>query len=578
MPGSSSSSSSSAEEKKQIKARIATIGLGTGLTAVWAADASPEVEVWAFEKESEVGGNVQSPILADQPREAGAEFIGPRGDESDPEIPERSYRDTHRVFDILGVKRVPFPLTMSFYNEVTGEHLTLPPLEPYYDKEAASSSSCGFFSCFGLGKSSTTTGKHLSLSTLWDHFFDLIDLKTIIDEAYDLELSEEDKHVPRDAILLAKHKALKPSEVMTLEQLAEHFINKVQIKRVQEQRRAFVENILYPLIAAGWGLHQVSKIKNFCAHYAMHYLEVKGNWYDIPEGIHSYFEKMLAQLSSRTKVQTNSPIEHVIPIEIDGKTKYHLQRSDGSLVTDDTDQPVVFDDVIIATPAYATGELLSKIEDDEFQTLIGMLYEVKFFDTTIVHHQDPKFVFKDGTVANTHYNPETDQASNTMVKAFKNDKEDVKKSWILPGQEMPANVLHVAKFRHATMDRSYYECEQAMHHLQGKKGLYFGGTMGGRGDAHESGIRNNLTLITKCLASHGINPAENPILQHFPEILESVLGAAPIKVKHKATTAQPSYQSFRLLSPILIDADNDSNTEEEEERKQASYAASSTAT
>lgn len=545
------------------KYKLAVIGGGTGFVALWALSASKEVDGWLFEAKEKLGGNVQSPVILKIPREVGAEFIGPKSEDQKPGDFDRSYRDTHRLFDQLKVKRMPFPLTMGFHNLKTNEFLALPPVEPYYSQEEDCLSSC--LSCFGLfKKTEVATNLHISHSALWKHFLDLVNLETMIHEAKDIEAFYESGqgNNPSQRLCLATQKLLPSNEVLTLEELAEHFIQAVPIDEVIKQRQAFVNDLLYPLIAAEWGLHKVAEVKNFCAHYAMHYLETKGKskygapiWYHVPEGIQSYFDKMQADLSPRTKVKTNCPIVGIVPVEVEGETKYKLRLEDRSFVCDEKGEVVLFSDLIIATPPYITQKLIEGIQDEETQALCEKLAKVEFYKTIIVHREVPDGEFKDKTIANTSYNPETDQAFNTVVKYF---NDNLGKSWWPPETPLPDDCLHTAEFFHPVMNRSYYEAEQAIHALQGKKGIFYGGTIAGTNDSHESGVRASLLNAAKCLLRHDLNPQDNPRLQHFPETLRSVRDPQQPLSSEKQGIKAPAWQFVESLEEV-DDSDIDFN-------------------
>lgn len=471
------------------KRKVAIIGAGTGLTCAWALDPK-RFDVTVFEERARLGGHINSVEINGVIIEAGAEFIGP----PEPENPS-NYQNTHRLLNHLGVKLEPFQLSMDFHDLRTNEHTILPPIYKTSDgkdedDDKANRPYCNFFPCLKKNQPEI----EVSFSTL---FFELCRLFNI-----------------NKLIQKAKEKLLKSHEVITLEEFVEGEFS-------SPKYRKFLDEMLYPMIAAGWGV-AVDMIKTFCAHFAMLYLAAGDTWYDAVDGLSSYIYRMAGECQADgVKIKTETPIQKLVPVTVNGQTKYQLLKKDGSLVLNDENQPIIYDDVIMATPAYATKELIADIQHEAIAPLCHKLHQVLYFDTTVVFHQDPEYLSENNTVIHSRFDGKV--AANTVCKnwKFKEGEMPILKTWVLPGQPMPKNILEVVHYKHPYMTKNYYAAQRALHKAQGAGGLWFGGILAGRGDSHEGALTGNLEVGAR------MNDQENCLqdnarLHLFPDIIEKV--------------------------------------------------------
>jgi uncharacterized protein len=477
------------ENSTQKKRKVAVIGGGTGLTTAWGLDNQDAFDVTLFESSDRLGGHIHSIKLNDVMVEGGAEFIG------SPEV----YANVHILFKYLGIKLDEFQLNMDFNNLKTKDHTVLPPL---YETSSGKDSAWSFLKFCGLfGKTNAQDEMRLSWDTLLTELCTMINLN--------------------EAIKDAKKKLTSTDDMVTLE----HFVNEFVANGppVLNHRRTFADEFLYPLIAAGWGV-SVDTIKTFGAHYAMQYLEADLTWYDAPRGLSQYIRHM-KRACTNTSFQMNTTIDKVIPVTVDGETKYQLQKKNGTFFHDEEGKIAVYDDVVLSTSGEVTANLISGIDDQELRDLREKLSRVTYYDTTVVFHQDPKYRSKNNTVVHSRF--DGTQSANTMCKSWKYPEGTVPimKTWVLPGQPMPENVLYEAHYRHPVMDRNYYEAQKALHEMQGKTGIWYGGIIAGVNDSHESGVTVALEVAAR------LNQQENTLennerLKLFPKVMATVKSTA----------------------------------------------------
>ncbi|KGP62760.1 amine oxidase [Legionella norrlandica] len=487
-------------ESTSSKRNVAVIGGGTGLTTAWALDKQQQFNVIVFEQNNDFGGHIQSIKANEVILEGGAEFIG------NPDL----YPNVHRLFQYLKVPLQEFELNIDFHNINKDHHIVLPPVFHTDEHDDISILGClSFFNVFRKNKPQKDA--HISFHTLYHDFCNLLSMNEIINKA--------------------KKRLLNPDELITLEDFVNSYIN--ETSGLKSHRTDFANKFLYPLIAAAWGV-SVDTIKTFGAHYGMNYLTSGPTWYDATEGLSSYIHKLMAKCHN-TQFVNNTPIKKIIPIvDNNGQTRYHLLKSDDTYCSD-TEGPVIFDDIVITTPAYITKELISELRSNALNDLQKKLAKVQYYDTTVVFHRDSTYRTPNNTVVHTRVDGEN--AANTMCKEwkFKPAEIPIMKTWVLPGQPMPENIVKVVQYRHPVMNRDYYEAQQTMHQHQGLSGLWWGGIMAGYNDSHESGITAALTVATMlCQQEHCLE--DNKRLAMFPDILDDVeecaLGMAPVINAH----------------------------------------------
>lgn len=467
------------------KRNVAVIGGGTGLTTAWGLDNQDKFKTTVFESSNRLGGHIHSIKINDVMVEGGAEFIG------SPDV----YANVHILFKALGVRLDKFQLNMDFHDLNKGEHTVLPPL---YETSSGKNSKWSCLKFCGLfGKKNAQDEMRLSWDTLLTELCTMINLN--------------------EAIKDAKKKLTSTGNMVTLEQFVDDYVRGGPA--VLNHRRKFADEFLYPLIAAGWGV-SVETIKTFGAHYAMQYLEAELTWYDAPGGLSQYINHM-ARVCTNTSFQMETPIQKVVAVTVEGETKYKLQKNDGTFFQDEPGHDALYDDVVLSTSGEVTAQLIAEIHGQELQELREKLSKVTYYDTTVVFHQDPKYLSENNTVVHSRY--DGTQSANTMCKHWKYPEGTVPvmKTWVLPGQPMPEHVLHVAHYRHPVMNRHYYDAQNALHEMQGKTGIWYGGIIAGVNDSHESGVTVALEVAARMnQQEHTLE--NNERLKIFPKVIEAV--------------------------------------------------------
>lgn len=478
------------------KKNIAIIGAGTGLTIAWILENQPQFNVTLFEKEARLGGHIHSIEINKVTLEAGAEFIGNPS----------AYANVHRLLNHLNILLQPFELSSDFNDLRSDHHVIMPPV---YHTSNGKNSKPSFFQML---YDDQTQPEIRIASTLFTEFCKLLNTAEVINEA--------------------KNKLLHPANVMTLKQFVEAFIH--DKCHDSKCRQHFADEYLYPLIAASWGV-SIDTIKNFCAHYAMTYIEDGSSWYDAPNGLSEYIHKMATQCT-KTHFALNTPIKKLVPINEQGCTKYQLLKEDGVLFSDNTGTPIVYDEVVLTTPADVTKKLLADIPHATIQTLCNTLAQVNYFDTTIAFHQDASYASQNNTVVHTRF--DGTNSANTACKRWKfpANETPVMKTWVLPNQPKPKNIFQTFHYHHPVMDQNYYVAQQTIHQIQGQAGLWHGGILSGFNDSHESGITVAVHMAGLLIKQHQLCLEKNNRLMVFPQVIESVKkNQSPVESEKKET-------------------------------------------
>lgn len=444
--------------------KVLVIGGGTGLTTAYMLENMSNFEVTLVEKTNRLGGHINSLDFGDHGiAEGGAEFVG---------SPE-SYPNFHKLCRILRLVLEKFELNADFH-EVSdfhtvsierkkGSSILLP---PWYRRTTQPGEKTSCFSSFFKSKNKNQTKNELAFSSLMTHFSDFLALQWTI-------LNAKSKTAPQ-----------KIEEVETLAQFIDRFKHEPACVGINIDK--FADRVLYPMVAAAWGI-AISEAKEMCAHYALNYISLSKDWYDAPAGLSRYMEAMEAKCR-KLQIKRETEIVKLIPVAtLTGEpVKYEALLSDNTLLMDG-DKPAIFDEVVISTPAYATLALLPDIDTERMAKLKEALAAVRYYPTTVVFHTDTTYETPNQTVIHTRV--DGDYAANTAQKDWKakNGAIPVMKTWVLPGQAMPAadKILQVCQYQHPYMDKAYFIAQQMIYEMQTELNLNFGGILAGLGDSHE---------------------------------------------------------------------------------------------
>lgn len=380
--------------------------------------------------------------------EAGAEFMGT----------EKSYPLFNKICKYLRVDLTKFPLTMQFDNRDGSKIVLPPPLPPVV---TTGKGNCSFFIPSDVGAKDHPI-----------HF--LNELKTLVNT----ELS----------ILDAKKKLKIDNPTMTLQKFVDQYIASPVFKSQRKGREKFANEFLYPLLAAGWGVHATNDIKTFLAHWTMNYLCLGEEWHHAPQGLKTYIDKMRDQCT-KIQIKLNTTVEKLEPTPTSSGVKYKVRLKDGLYLMKDG-EPELFDKVIMATPANVTSAIMPDKVIGELKELKDKLSKVNYYHTKIVTHRDQRYASEYQSIAHTHTSD--GKAANTTCKYFEYEpgESPIFRTWVLPGQEGPdpKDILEEIHYEHPVLDQFYRDAQVAIHKFQGAEGLYVGGILGGFNDSHESAL------------------------------------------------------------------------------------------
>lgn len=369
--------------------------------------------------------------------ETGAEFIGDK----------RSYPLFNTICEHLGVGLRDFKLTAQF-DASNGQTILLPPKLHGIEKTTRTP-------LFFKDKGQDIFNEFL---VLFNTFFVDIDAKLTLKKGH---------------------------PAMTLEGFVHLFIEEGGIDSIKQSRKEFADMFLYPLLAASWGV-SIDDIKAFIAHYAMNYLSLGENWMDVPEGLDTYIQRMQSQCQ-RADIKVNTEVTKLEQVKTSIGVKYRARLSDGTYLKSPGGETKLFDHVVIAAPADSACAIMP--DTPELAELKTILSRVHYYPTTIMTHRDPKYVSPEQYVVHTISTRSGDKiiAANTTCKYRDYDGEiPVLRSWVLPGQAPPNNVIEQIHFHHPFMSEAYYLAQQALHDAQGKQGVFFGNIISGYNDSNES--------------------------------------------------------------------------------------------
>jgi predicted NAD/FAD-binding protein len=237
------------------KQKIAIIGGGTGLTLAWLL--SDTFDVTLYESQNHLGGHINSIKIStvtgkDATVEGGAEFLNPE------------YKYFFRLLEELKIELSHFTMSMEFNHLVKQEHLVFSPnMSDLVDNFKI------------LPKNKTSNG-------LFDELEDIVENFSKIEDLVTLEY----------VIHNAKKTVIKnPSNKTIVE-----FIDSLDVNK------NFQNNLFYPVIAASWGV-SINTIKTFCAHYAMNYLCVGVDFYEVSGGLSRYIQELQARIEKKVTIQ-----------------------------------------------------------------------------------------------------------------------------------------------------------------------------------------------------------------------------------------------------------------------------------
>jgi predicted NAD/FAD-binding protein len=232
----------------------------------------------------------------------------------------------------------------------------------------------------------------------------------------------------------------------------------------------FTRELLLPLCASSWGT-TVEQMAGFPAYDVMKNLwKGAAGFYELAGGISSYVRALAAATSVR--VVLHHPVRR---IETGGGV-----RVDGA----------PFDQVVVATPAWAAAELLPDLP------VAAVLRSFRWFDTRIFIHGDPSFMPAargDWSVINHLFEP----GALAMTEWSGHlEKRPVFRSWVPGGTREPAPVHARRDFRHLVVTPEHEALQRRLEEHQGQSGVWLAGMYVTDVDDHESALSSALRIAS----------------------------------------------------------------------------------
>lgn len=413
------------------KKKVGIIGAGAaGMTSAWLLD--QEYKIVLFERESHLGGHVCTiPIMIGNKTisvETGAEFFS-----------DSMFTQFNKLLHALEIPIHQYPLTYTFYNTVTNQIMSLPPIQKNVIK----------WNSFDQ-----------------DNLLDLIEFKYFIDNAL--------------PILAQKQTDVTVDDYCQTIPLLTH---------------SFKHQFLYPFLAASWGI-MPEEVKSLSAYNILQWI-IKNKpsgltgyrWNEVEGGLNKYILKIAEQLKN-TDIFYNAPI---ISITYQNN-QYHLKQSNGTMT--------IVDHLIVATNAQEASQLLAHIQHAKViqKSLATIEY---FKTTIAIHGDKRLMPQNnnDWSIANIAFDGK--YSALTVCKPPMKDlgvyrswityrlKEQLKEN------ELPQPLYAIKYFYHPKPTPAYFENQNQIAESLGHNNLWIAGFYTTDIDSHNSAILSAIAIAKK---------------------------------------------------------------------------------
>lgn len=443
-----------------------------------------QLKVDLFEAQKRIGGHVESKTYqgTEFPSELGPEFI------------HGAYLLLKKRLDSHNIQLKEFYQSFAIYYEKDNTHITFPPVLPTLNAGSGCASLC---SSEGSCLNSTQPNLTFDPVTLTTHWTDLLAMGELMLDAHALKTA--------------------PEEIQTLQQYAGKFCEE-HSAIPESTRRAFVDMVLYPLVAASWGI-KIDEAKSMCAHYALTYLALGLKWYEVIGGLEQSITKVKEDALAQPNMSIHNGVivKQLLPVR-DNKQAikgYQILAESADGKTQISDK--VYDSVSLGMNLKDLIPVLQELANSEpdVADFINLCKKVQYYKTKVVFHRDPDFIPSKHTVVNIHFDG-NQRAATTIFKDFHaktlpNGEKDfssvVMKSWVFPEMPEPKNQLGSKEFEHPLMDIHYYIATQALKRLiENRPDLKFDvvSIAGGFNDANESAIHKATEHSARMLRDNGL--------------------------------------------------------------------------
>jgi hypothetical protein len=432
------------------KKKVAIVGSGTGLTLAWLL--ADQFDVTLYESENRLGGHINSlEIKKDDGStavvEGGAEFLN------------STYTYFFKLLEVLKVEKKKYMMTMEFIDYTQNDN------ENGYEKTKFSPNLPDLILNYEDLRSELIEGGVFNLFREMiedsEKIINLITLNNII-SVFNKNKNKMDKTI-------------------TLEK----FLNKLGNEK-------FGEKFLYPVVGASWGI-EPKHAKNFMAHYALNYLSVGSDFYEVIGGLSKYISKLEEQIKDKVKIKLNSSVVKVVKNDNNKYSIIYTKKNYPERIINSD-----YDEIIVCTSAEIANKILVDVESVKF--VCEKLNKVEYYDTTICFHENEDKDINKNVVVHIKYD-----GRNAATTALKSWNSNIKKTWILNDNDMPNKYYELVKYRHPYMFLSYYNAQECMkEHNKKMNGISFGSIMANMDDSHESGIRASVDVAKKLLKKYSL--------------------------------------------------------------------------
>ncbi len=259
----------------------------------------------------------------------------------------------------------------------------------------------------------------------------------------------------------------------------------------------FCQEFLYPFVLGGWCI-PLDEFRRMAAYNVLKYLVLNRPpglepraFAEVPGGLAAY---VAALRSSLPRVKVRSGIE----------IRCIRRAGDGFVVMNAAGDAWEFDHLVFATNASDAGQLLSCVDGTEEERAV--LSRFQYFATWIAVHGDRRLMPPDEkhwSVFNIRWRNE-----RTLSTVWRQQRESILvfKSWVDPDAPAPAPLYHLTRYEHPLVTVDYFQAQQRLAQLQGRRNLWFAGVYTHDIDSHESAIQSAIH-VTRQLAPSSRNLA-----------------------------------------------------------------------
>ena len=256
--------------------------------------------------------------------------------------------------------------------------------------------------------------------------------------------------------------------------------------------RRFRREFLYPFILGGWCI-ALEEFRRMAAYNVLKYLVLNRprgleprDFAEVPGGLAVYVAALRNALP-RVKICSAVDIRCI------------RRAGDGFAVMNAAGDAFEFDHLVLATNAPEAGRLLQCVHGAEEERAV--LSRFRYFATWIAVHGDRRLMPPDEkhwSVFNIRWRNER---SLSTVWRQQGESVPVFKSWVDPDAPAPEPLYHLTRYEHPLLTIDYFQAQQSLAGLQGRRNLWFAGVYTHDIDSHESAIQSAIHVARQLAPS-----------------------------------------------------------------------------